>query len=197
MHGCRALNVAEALVPAKPVVGFTLIEVLVAILVLAIGVLGAARAQLAALQTRQATGLTSTAVQLAGSLADRMRANPEQSRGGAPNAYLQLDYDADGGAPSPPAAMCFAGADCNSAQMAAFDVYEISQALHAGFPGGRVLVCRDAGVVAQGGSALAWPCAGSPNAPIVIKLGWRNKGIESGAEAQFAPAVAIVAGASS
>lgn len=205
MLGCRAFNVAEALVQAKQVGGFTLIEVLVSILVLAIGVLGAAGAQLAALQTRQATALTSAAVQLAGSLADRMQANAQQSRGGdALNAYLQLHYDAlTDGPPAPPAAPCYAGADCNSAQMAAFDLYEISQALHAGFPGARVTVCRDAAIVAQGAkgakgaNTLAWPCAGGLNAPIVIKLGWRTRSTDAGAEAQFAPMVAIVAGASS
>ncbi|MBC7452812.1 MAG: type IV pilus modification protein PilV [Massilia sp.] len=184
---------------AKPVGGFTLIEVLVAILVLAIGVLGAAGAQLAALQTRQETGLMSAGVQLAGSLADRMRANVQQVRAGdALNPYLQLNYDAlADGPPAPPGALCFAGTDCNSAQMAAFDVYEITQALHAGFPGGRVTVCRDAVIVARGGATLGWPCAGGLDAPIVIKLGWRSRGADAGDGASFAPSVAIVAGASS
>ena len=171
----------------KPVGGFTLIEVLVAILVLAIGVLGAARAQLAAMQTRQTTGLMSSGVQLAGALAERMRANTA-------NPYLALNYDAlADGPPAPPGTLCFAQVECDSAQMAAFDLYEVAQAVHAGFPGGRVKVCRDAAIATGAGAALAWPCAGGANAPIVIKLGWRIKGDQASDENTFAPAVAIVA----
>ena len=184
----------------KRIKGFTLIEVLVAILVLAVGVLGAARSQLGAMQTRQATGLMSTGVHLAGSLAERMRANPRQLAGDdALNAYLQFNYDAlTDGPPAAPGVMCFALAHCDSAQMAAFDLYEIAQALHAGFPGARVTVCRDAAVVAASGTALMWPCAGGSGAPIVIKLGWRTRGANAGDEASFVPTVAIIAaGASS
>jgi type IV pilus assembly protein PilV len=163
--------------------GFTLIEVLVAILVLAIGVLGTAGAQLAALQTRHDTGLMSLGVHLAGSLADRMRANPPQLA-----AYLQLDYDALlDGPPSAPGALCFALAQCDGGQMAAFDTYELSEAVHAGFPGGRIKVCRDA---AQG-STLSWNCSGG-NAPVVVKLGWRPKGDQPD-DAAFLPSMAIVA----
>ncbi len=179
--------------------GFSLIEVLVAMLVLAIGVLGTAGSQLAALQTRHGTGLMSSGVQLAGSLADRMRANaPQAHAGDALNPYLRLDYDALAeGPPAAPALMCFAGAVCNGAQMAAFDLYEIKQALHAGFPGARVKVCRDGAVPVKGAGKLAWSCAGGGNAPIVIKLGWRTRG-QDGDESSFAPSIAIVArGASS
>ena len=169
--------------------GFTLIEVLVAVLVLAIGVLGTAGAQLAAFQTRQHTGLMSSGVHLAGSLADRMRANAVQMNGGgAP--YTELDYDAlTDGAPSPPAPTCLGGATCSSAQMAAFDVYEITQAVHAGFPGGRIKVCRD-----TGGGALSWECGGGAGAPLVIKLGWRTRGDNPDDTVAFVPFVAILAG---
>lgn len=172
----------------KPESGFTLIEVLVAVLVLAIGVLGTAAAQLSALQTRQHTGLMSSGVHLAASLADRMRANAVQMNGGG-GPYVQLDYDAlTDGAPSPPGAMCYAGTACSSAQMAAFDVYEVKQAVYAGFPGGRVKVCRDAA-----GGALKWDCGGA-GAPLVIKLGWRTRSDEPGEAGEFVPFMAILAG---
>ena len=174
---------------SKPEGGFSLIEVLVAVLVLAIGVLGTAAAQLSALQTRQHTGLMSAGVHLAGSLADRMRANAVQmNSGGGP--YVQLDYDAlTAGPPSPPGAMCFAGNECSSGEMAAFDVYEVKQAVYAGFPGGRVKVCRDAG-----GSTLTWECGGGAGAPLVIKLGWRTRSDEPGDQGTFVPFMAILAG---
>ncbi len=179
----------------KTEAGFSLIEVLVAILVLAIGALCAAASQLAALQTRHGTGLMSSGVQLAGSLADRMRANAGLMHAvDGINPYAHFDYDAlTDGPPAPPGTLCFADADCSGAQMAAFDLHEVSAALHAGFPGGRITVCRDTTVIENGANALNWACAGGANAPLVIKLGWRERSADAHQAARFAPSVAIVA----
>ncbi len=182
--------------------GFTLIEVLIAVVVLAIGVIGASGAQLAALRMRHGTSLMSDGMQLASALADRMRANPEQMRGGdALNPYAQLNYDAalDGAPPAAPVS-CFGDASCTSAAMAQFDLAEVRAALHRQFPGGRIAVCRDAAIVAAGGSGLTWACAGAAggaaDAPLVIKLGWRGKQADGADDADaagsFAPALAIV-----
>ncbi len=175
--------------------GFTLIEVLVAVFVFTVGVLGAGAAQLAALRTRHATMLMSTGVQLVGALADRMRANAAPMHGRDDlNPYLQLRYDADDGAPRQPAVMCFAGATCTSEQMAAFDLYEIRQAVFASFPGARIAVCRDRAMWRDSARALVWDCGGDRAAPIVIKLGWRGR--SDGGPLPFAPSVAmVVAGA--
>jgi type IV pilus assembly protein PilV len=165
----------------RSVGGFTLVEVLVALFVLAVGVVGATGLQLAAQRARHQAALTSDAVRLAASLGERMRANPVVMA--APgNPYLQLRYDAaaDGAPAMPPP--CFGDVDCSAAQMAEFDLYETKQALHAGFPGGRIGVCRDAA-----GSVSAWDCAPAANAPIVLKLGWRGN-----AGAGAAPAVVLV-----
>lgn len=176
------------------VAGFTLVEVLVAVLVLAIGVLGAAGAQVAALRTRQGTGHMSHAVQLASTLADRMRANASQA--GTANPYLLLSYDAEtDGEPVKPGVSCFSGSACSAAQMAAFDAYEIAHTLYTRFPGARIVVCRDATVWVQ--RALVWPCDGNASAPVVIKLGWRSRRAHEAASASvpFAPAVALVVAA--
>lgn len=177
----------------RPDHGYTLIEVLAALFVLAVGIAGAAAAQLTALRTRHATELASAGVQLAASLAERMRANPAQLQGGdAANAYLGLHYDADAdaGAPQPPAVLCYAGASCSSAQLATFDLFEVRQALFEHFPGARIAVCRDRQAWDAARRALAWDCAGGAGAPIVVKLGWRDRG--AGASASFAPAIAVV-----
>lgn len=173
--------------------GFTLIEVLVAVLVLAIGVISAAGAQLSALRTRHGSALMSEGVQLASSLADRMRANPAQMRRGAgANPYLQWRYDAASGAPPAPP-LCYAEGSCGSEQIAHFDLYEIALALHSGFPGGRVAVCRDAAPWDAQRRQLSWDCAGGAAAPVVIKLGWRGRRADGRATAEGdAPAVAIV-----
>ena len=58
--------------------GFTIVEVLVAIIVLALGLIGGTAMQLAALRTRHQSALLSSAVRLASGTADRMRANAPQ-----------------------------------------------------------------------------------------------------------------------
>lgn len=161
--------------------GFTLIEVLVAVFVLAVGIVGAAGTQLVALRTRQQSALMSDAVQLASDFADRMRANARV------DSYLQTRYDAaSDGAPSPPSPICDANAACGNAELARFDIYELEQALHARFPGGRVVVCRDAS-----STAVAWACSAAAGAPVVIKLGWRGKEPDGAPVQEPVPSVAI------
>ncbi|MCX7101946.1 MAG: type IV pilus modification protein PilV, partial [Methylobacter sp.] len=59
----------------KQTAGFTLIEVLIAMLVLAVGLLGLAGLQATSLKSNQSAYNRSQATQLAYDLADRMRAN--------------------------------------------------------------------------------------------------------------------------
>ena len=177
--------------------GFTLIEVLVALLLLAIGILGALGTQVAALRTRQESSLMSRGVHLAGSLAERMRANAAQMQlPDAINPYLQLRYEAgEGAAPRAPA-HCYATSRCDSAQLARFDIDDTVAALHALFPGGRIAVCRDAVVWDDAGQALSWECASAAGAPVVIKLGWHERRAGGGSEAaaSAAPALAVMLG---
>ncbi|MES3020718.1 MAG: type IV pilus modification protein PilV [Pseudomonadota bacterium] len=182
----------------RPAGGFTLLEVLIAVLVLAIGVVGASGAHITAMRTRHESALMSEAVQLAGGLAERMRANPAQMRlADGANPYARLQYDAQAeGPPKAPPAMCFGRANCGSADLAQFDLHELKQSVHARFPGGRVLVCRDGTQWDAGAGALTWACGGGGAAPLVIKLGWRGKNTD-GSDAhdnagQFAPSVAIM-----
>lgn len=176
--------------------GFTLLEVLVAVCVLAIGVLGACATQLAALRTRHQSSLMSDGVQLASALADSMRANLGPMRAGdAGNPYLQLRYDAaHDGAPAP-GPQCAQGAGCSALQLADAELFQLKQSLRAAFPGGRVVVCRDSQVWDAARGALRWDCGGPLQAPIVIKIGWRGKDTNGRDErdnaGQFAPSVAI------
>lgn len=174
--------------------GFTLIEVLVAVFVLAVGVLGAVAAQTVALRTRHDSALMSHGVQLASSFADRMRANTAQMRvpDGA-NPYLQIRYDAVGdGPPGSPPQPCYAGAACDSAAMASFDIHELQRELHAAFPAARVSVCRDALMWSDEEDGLSWECSGAASDPIVIKVGWRLRPSNDGAMSAGTPVVAIV-----
>jgi type IV pilus assembly protein PilV len=56
--------------------GFTLLEVLIALLVLSIGLLGLAALQTTSLRSNQMASMRTTATQLAYDISDRMRANP-------------------------------------------------------------------------------------------------------------------------
>lgn len=137
--------------------GFTLAEVLVALFVLAVGIVGAAAAQSKAAQTRHEAALVSAAMQLAHGLADRMAANPAQlALPDGDNVYLM-----DAGPP------WFCESACSPAQLAATERDDTAAAVTRGFPGGELRVCRD-------GSAppLAWACVAGPGAPLVVKIGW-------------------------
>ena len=154
--------------------GFTLVEVLVAMFVLALGVVGAAATQVASARLRQQAALESEAVQLAASLGARMRVNAAQmALPDASNPYLQFAYDARDGEPAPPPMHCFGTADCDPARMAAYDLYDTARIVRAAFPGGRIAVCRDAGGWNAALQAFEWACTGGANAPVVVKLGWR------------------------
>ncbi|MCC2972171.1 type IV pilus modification protein PilV [Massilia sp. IC2-476] len=156
--------------------GFTLVEVLVALFVLAVGIVGAGATQLTAERTRQQSALLSDAAQLAASLAARMQLNPAMS--GLPddaNPYLDFAYDAGDGLPAP-GASCFGASSCTPAQLAEFDLHEIRQALHAQFPRGRIEVCRDASPWDSAVGRWRWSCDGTAGALPVVKLGWQGTG---------------------
>jgi len=141
--------------------GFTLIEVLVALFVFAIGIVGAGAAQLAAERTRQQAALIGANLPLA-SLPD------------AGNPYLSLDYDAVADGPPVAAAPCFGTAACNPLALAAFDLDETRLLVHRRFPGGRIAVCRDAAPWDAASHRYRWACSGGAHAAVAIKIGWHG-----------------------
>src|SRR5262245_887446 len=72
--------------------GISIVEALVALVVIAVGMLGIAGLYLTSLQSSRSAKLRAQAVQLAGSIADRIRANRE-----AVTAYHTANY---GGGPA-------------------------------------------------------------------------------------------------
>lgn len=156
--------------------GSTLVEVLVALLLLAVGLLGGSAMQLSSLRARHESALLSTAMQLAASMAERMRANSTQMQAiDADNPYLGLDYEAGlleeaAGAPA-----CLGDTACSAAQLAQFDIAEWKQHLRQDLPGARLRICRDALAWDAAAQGLQWSCSGGSGAPIVIKLGWRGR----------------------
>ena len=156
--------------------GFTLVEVLVALFVLAVGIVGAGAVQITAERTRQQASLRSEAAQLANALAARMRINPAISAlPDTTNPYLSFDYDAADGLPAAPA-LCFGGGSCAPDALAQFDLHEMRQLLTTQFPQGRITVCRDASPWDPGTNTYRWNCDGAVDALPVVKLGWQGTG---------------------
>jgi len=148
--------------------GFTLAEVLVALFVLAVGVIGAAAAQATAARTRHEAALLSAAAHIANALAERIAANPAQLA--VPDADKVVMQAA-----GPP---WFCSGACSPEQLAATERDEAVAAVARTFPGGQLRVCRDTLP-----APLAWECTPGAGAPLVVKIGWRAP--------EFAPFVAV------
>jgi type IV pilus assembly protein PilV len=144
--------------------GFSLVEVLVAIFVLAVGALGALATQALAHSGSLSAVLQGRAAAIAASLAAHLEAE-----GGA--HYLGVDYDAAAGPPARPAVSC-AVANCPADAFARDALYAAQAALFADFPAGRLVICLDATVVDPADGAPAWRCDGAAGAPAAIKIGW-------------------------
>jgi type IV pilus assembly protein PilV len=96
--------------------GVSLIEVLVAIVIFSVGVLGVALLQIKGMQYTKQSGSRTAAIAQAGSLADAMRANPDGVYGvqtdaaiGALNGNLSGSYYLYDGATAPNPASCASG----------------------------------------------------------------------------------------
>jgi type IV pilus assembly protein PilV len=183
--------------------GFTLVEVLVATLVLGLGLLGGVAMQLHALRTRYESAQLSRAVQLAAGMAERIRANAAQA-----SAYVGFDYDvatdphaayapAAGAVASVALAAACAGASCTPAELAGAELAELQRAVARQFPTGRARICRDAQMWEA--RRLRWDCTGGAGDPLVIKIGWRGKNPDGSARTfgatGFAPGVAVAVAA--
>jgi len=96
------------------VAGFSMIELLVAVLVMGVGVLGIAALQMVSLQNNRGALVRAEAVSLAYDMMDRIRANPGPAPRG--DAYDGLDLEDQ----PPTSSNCLTGT-CTEAQMVTFD----------------------------------------------------------------------------
>jgi type IV pilus assembly protein PilV len=179
--------------------GFSLTEVLVAVLVLTLGIIGAAGMQLTATRTSQHTLYHGIGLQIASEIADGIRANDSEMRlSDGNNRFMSVDYDSSKESdPGPPPVLCYATA-CDSGQLALFDIHQWKTRVRDGLPGGRLVICRDARPWNDEKSAFAWDCTpgSGERASLVIKLGWRSKqndGKQDNASESNAPVPPIVA----
>jgi type IV pilus assembly protein PilV len=151
----------------KPQSGFTLLEVMVAIVVLSLGLLGLAGLQAASLRNNQTAYYRGIATQQAYDMADRMRANLAGVRAG--------NYTLAAGLPSG-TPDCFA-AGCSIANMAVSDHRQWNTANAALLPNG------DGTVVCEDGTAAAGCTATTGNWVFRVTVSW-NERTEAGNVAQ-------------
>lgn len=153
--------------------GFTMLEVLIAILVIAIGLLGLGALQSVSLKNSQSAYYRSTATQLAYDMSDRMRGN---ITGVLANGYNRTGLGTDY---STAVAACLTTAGCVAADLANNDAYEWQQLVRTLLPGGEGIVCMDS-IPNDGTSGAVHGCDGvlpaNPNErPLhAVKIWWTD-----------------------
>ena len=134
--------------------GFSLVEVLIALIIMSVGMLGIATLFVQSMQAGRTSMFRHHAVTMAGDVADRIRANPR-----AGIAYA--GQGADNG--------CVAsGNDCNEAAMAANDIFQWDAQVAESLPNGDVTVSFDDTVTPPEYTIrIDWDEPGEdPNAPL-------------------------------
>lgn len=138
--------------------GSSLIEVLVAMLVLASGILGMNALQTSSLKSNQNSYLRILANTYALDMVERLRANEQGNMAGNYNN------------PTPTAnSNCLAAAGCSAAQMAANDVFEWKAQVAANMPLGAATICLDSSP--DDGTPASPACDGA-GSTYAIKMWW-------------------------
>lgn len=157
--------------------GFTMLEVLVSILVIAVGLLGMAGLQMQSLRAGHSAYYRSIATQLAYDMGDRMRGNLS---GVLANGYNRTGIATDY---ATAVANCNTTAGCVAADLAKNDAYEWQQMVQTLLPGGEAIICIDStpnDAPPNGISAAIHGCDGvtptDPNSrPLhAIKIWWND-----------------------
>jgi type IV pilus assembly protein PilV len=153
--------------------GFSMVEVLVAIVILSIGVLGAVGLQASALQANKEVRYQVVAVTLAKELTEKLRGNHAIAikPAAADNPYIS-DTTLSA-APSAPSTNCFTTGCANDAlAVARWDMYDWQQRLFGALPSPRIRICMDAAPYDSAG-VPKWDCSNSGDA-LVLKLAWNS-----------------------
>ncbi|HEB95739.1 MAG TPA: type IV pilus modification protein PilV [Sedimenticola thiotaurini] len=143
--------------------GFTLIEVLVTVLILAVGLLGLAGLQTVSIRNNHSAYLRSQAVQLAYDIADRVRAN----------SLVNADLTNFDTITANQNSACFTTAGCNEFQMAANDLWEWQNQVAALLPGGQAVICRDS-TPDDGSGSGDGQCDSATTTSLTVKVWWND-----------------------
>lgn len=141
--------------------GFTLLEVLVAVIVLSIGLLGAAALNVTSIRFNHGSLLHSQASLLAVEIVERMRLNAAQARAGV------YDFALNDPLPTTTNDCEAVGVNCTPSQLANFDRARWAARMSALLPGGDAAVATDATVdPARVVVTLQWDDSRGQSAPV-------------------------------
>lgn len=149
--------------------GFSLVEVLTSMLIVAIATAGLIRWQVAMINAQHQLAANNNAIRLASELADWIRALPDTAIRDHFSTISSLLHQA----PVKPAASCFY-TDCMPDEQIAFDLFEWQQRFIQAVPEAHILVCRGAQSAAASKQEAIWECDEPDDAaaPVTIKMGW-------------------------
>ena len=157
--------------------GFSLIEVLVSLIILAIGMLGTAGLMMSTLRSNQTAGQSAIAARLAADFQEILFMNTDSANdtGNASNLFTNIDTTSSYSTTNP--ASCLgAGTSCAPAGFYSYMVDKWILRVANELPGGVVKVCRDSNPLDSNG-LYKWACtagSGASNA-LTVKIGWAVK----------------------
>lgn len=138
-----SINIPIVSVQSSKQRGFTLIEILVALIIMSIGLLGMASLQLNGMRSNQGAYLRTQASILAYDIADRMRANATQAKAGDYDGF-----DTDVAEIADPGCLDDA-AGCDAANLSTTDLFEWARRVE-GSAGSIALLPEARGVITRG-----------------------------------------------
>jgi type IV pilus assembly protein PilV len=153
--------------------GFSLLEVLVAIVVLSFGVLGVVGLQAASLQANKEARNQSAAVRLGRELGDMLRGNKDIAiQTGSTNPYL-VDFTA--GTSTLPSATenCSTSACTSTTTIAQFQIRDWLSRVSNELPAVHVVICADSAPYDSAGIPQ-WTCTNTGGL-MVVKMGWTRQ----------------------
>lgn len=169
------MNPARRHIPHGPRAerGATMLEVLISILIVCFGLLGAAGMQAFGIKANVSASQRGAATMLAYEMADRMRANMTGVNAGNYHNYTAAAT-----------ASCLTTSGCTAAQMAANDAFEWVQNVQNTLPNGAAIVCRDSSPDdgSSAASLVAASCDGLGDF-YAIKIWWLDDRSETNAGA--------------
>lgn len=171
--------------------GMTLVEVLVSLVIFAIGLLGAAGLMVASLKSSQFTSSASTAMSLARDYGDLMQSFPTiSSSSGTTNTFLIDTQDSI----SAPSDFCNTVTPCTPINLVNLGKYEWRSRLINTLPKGRAVICRDSQIKSATTGQYEWACDNLGDM-VVLKIGWRTAAGNNSADTLYAsdtPKLAVV-----
>jgi type IV pilus assembly protein PilV len=156
--------------------GFTLIEVLIAVVILSIGVLGALGMQVNAIRMNKEVRFQSVALTMAKELAEKMRGNHiiAIKTAAADNPYLLATTLNAGTSITAAPVNCYTSQCTDGLDIAKFDIAEWQTRIKEALPSPRVVVCMDSDPFDSAGKPK-WACDNNGTVA-VLKVAWNRAG---------------------